>query len=143
MILYSVIAIFCQHIREEMGGTDTLIGILPDNVQLPSFPVALPNLSVYARIHLSPSFTPDSISVSLVMPDEKALVVNELKPELILRAVSEANASGAPIAGLIVRVSIAQFVIVAPGRIRAIASINGQDHVCGALNFMLQTAQST
>src|SRR5688572_15722901 len=63
------IGFFCEDIRDEKSGQDTLIGILPDHLAVPAFPGMLPKLGIYVRIHLSLDANPKIIRVKLKQPD--------------------------------------------------------------------------
>ena len=46
----SVVALFCSDVRQEKGGTETIVGIFPDNVNLLTIPGAFAQMYVYVRM---------------------------------------------------------------------------------------------
>src|SRR5262245_51551583 len=64
-------ALFCEDIRREAQGRDTLIGVFSDSLRVRSFPGALRRVQVYVRIRLDPNLTYDEpISVEIDIPGE-------------------------------------------------------------------------
>jgi hypothetical protein len=129
----SIVALFCEDVREEKAGTYTIIGIFPDNLNFPKLPAALPKLGIYARVHMRPSFDPGPIEVHLVMPDGTVAAKVDLTAELVKQTRDAALASSAPIAGLIAHFIISPLHVRGPGRIQVVAHFSGNDYVCGNL----------
>ena len=137
----SVTCLFCEDIRQEHNEMNTLVGILPDNMQLSTLPAMLPKLGVYIRVNIDPTEDPGSITLELSVPGESVNIpISEIKPELIEKSRKQAQAAGSPLAGIISRAVFAPFRIHQPGRIRALASIRGEPVTCGGLNLVLKAA---
>jgi hypothetical protein len=130
----SVVALFCEDIRDEKSGMQTLIGIFPDNADVPAFPCTFPKLGLYLRIHIDPAFDPYSFSLVLRMPSGQEQVVAELGRELIDKGRREAEDSQSPLIGFISRTIVRDFTIPGPGRISAIVKVGEQELLAGALN---------
>jgi hypothetical protein len=128
----SVIAMFCSDVRQEMGGTQTIVGVFPDSVNLSAIPGAFAQMHVYVRMHIRPSFRPSSIVTRLVLPDG-AEEISEMDMKLIETARGKAIASGATYMGLLATFALAPMHIKQEGRLQAIVSVDGVDHVAGAL----------
>jgi hypothetical protein len=137
----SVVGLFCEDIREEKTGADTIIGVLPDNLNVPKLPAFLPKLCLYVRIHVNSSFDPGPISVHLAMPDGSVIAKIDLEPELVRTTLKTSQTAKAPIAGFISKFILSPFQIVAPGRIQAVANVDGGSYVCGALYVNEQPQQ--
>lgn len=133
----NIVALFCSDVRQEKGGTETIVGVFPDTVNLPSIPGALPQLVVYVRMHMRPDFHPTQIITRLVLPDGSELDRSEMGMDLVKRTRERAAATDAPYLGLIARFVMAPMHISQKGRLQVIVSIDGQDHIAGALNFGL------
>ncbi|MBI2720370.1 MAG: hypothetical protein HY245_02880 [Rhizobiales bacterium] len=133
----SAIALFCEYIRVESAGTETLIGILPDNIQVDRFPGIFPSLHVYTRIHLDPGCDDLAIVVRLLSQRDITIIENEIPPDLLRRTLADARKSAAPIAGLISRLSAMPFPIEEEGRLRVVATIGKEELLCGAINIIL------
>ena len=130
----SVVALFCEDVREEKSGGETLIGIYPDNVNVPSIPCAFPKLALYVRINLNVEFDHPSLSLTLTMPDKTQVAVTQFERSLIDKALADARATGNPIAGLIGRVVSGNFPVPIPGRIVATVKVGDESIVAGSLN---------
>jgi hypothetical protein len=135
MQAFSVVGLFCEDIREEKAGTDSLIGIMPDNIQVPNVPGMLTKLALYTRMNIDVKFDPGAISLLLVAPDGHRTLLSEIPSELITKAIREANEKGAPYAGIISRTGFGTFGVQKPGRVVVVANTGGEDHFVAALNF--------
>lgn len=134
----SAIGIFCEDIREEKSGQITLIGILPDAINVPSMPGMLAKLCLYVRIHISPADTDlERVAARIIMPDGNELVASEIDKERIASGRDKAVASGNPILGFILRFSATPLPIASPGRLLAEVTIGQQTSICGALTVNL------
>src|SRR5262245_1416449 len=80
---FSVIALFCEDIREEKSGQDTIIGILPDALNVPQFPGALPKLGIYVRFHLNAESEFRSIRTRLRIPGANDLPLATVDESLL------------------------------------------------------------
>jgi hypothetical protein len=138
MMVLAAIALFCDDIREEKAGTVSVIGIYPDNINVPKVPLALPKCGIYTRISFPvEEEPPKTIALSLAYADGTEVSLTMLDTELIQKARSESQAKGAPKAGLISTSLLAPFAIKKEGRINVIARIDDEDVVCGTLNVQL------
>ena len=97
----SVVAMFCSDIRQEQGGTVTLVGVFPDNVNLPKLPGAFSQMYIYVRMHLLPSFSPKQIITKVLLPNGSELDRSEIEAELVQRTRKKILETGAPTVGLI------------------------------------------
>ena len=57
-------ALFCDDVRLELGGTQSIIGVLQDAVLVEEFPLTIPRLSVFFYLHLFDSDL-DQVTVEL------------------------------------------------------------------------------
>jgi hypothetical protein len=130
----SVVALFCSDVRQEKGGTETIVGIYPDNMNIPSFPGAFVQMTIYVRMHLSTTFRPVQIITRVVLPDGSELDRSEMAQAMLEEAREKAKNNGAPYMGMITRFTVASLRINEPGRLQAIVSVDGVDIVAGALN---------
>jgi hypothetical protein len=134
MQLISAVALFCEDIREEKAGPDTLIGIYPDNVIVPAIPYAFPKFAIYLRVNMDPTCDPQSFTLRIRMPDGNEPIVSEFDEEFVAKTKSGVQASGAPLLGFISRITTGNFPVSAPGRILAIVKMGDQEFLAGALN---------
>lgn len=132
---YSVV--FCESLRMESSGQETLVGVYPDNIQSSQFPLALPTLAVYCRISFDPKAPPSRISVRLADPDENNLFVNPIGGDVINAAIAGVAADRLPLATIITRAALAPFQATKPGQYRMYVDVDGKEAIGGLLNFKL------
>jgi hypothetical protein len=140
----SVICLFCEDIRQEHNDVITVVGILPDNMNIIAVPAVLPKLGIYVRINIPPADDPGPISLAVSMPGvETDIPVGNIDQSLIEKVRKDAEAVGSPIAGVVSRIMFSPFEIRAPGRIKLLANIRGEPVVCGSLNIVLTAPTPT
>jgi hypothetical protein len=135
----SFVGLFCEDIREEKSGQDTIVGVLPDNFAVPSTPVLLPKLAVYFRANWDPSNLPSNVSLKLEVPNQPDINLGNMHSEIIEKGKQEADVKGMPFVGLVFKGIISPFRIQSFGKIVAIVTVDGEDSVCGALNIIEAT----
>jgi len=132
----SAVALFCDDIREEKSGAITLVGIMPDNVEVPSIPGALPRLAIYVRVHLKVELPPEPIEFFLTFTDGAQHKITEFSRELIETTTRDAVRGGNKLAGLFSNVLVATFPVPVPGRAFVTLKRGGEIEVIGGLNFV-------
>lgn len=116
----------------------TLVGIFPDNINLPEVPAAIPKLSVYTRINLDPTRDED-VTVFLRFPDGREEAHSVVDKAVIEKAKEKAREFKSPVAGLVSRISSINFSILSVGRIEAVVNVGGQEYITGSLNIGVAT----
>jgi hypothetical protein len=135
----SVICLFCEDIRQEQNGVNTLVGVLPDNMAFEKLPAVLPKLGIYVRINIDPAVDPGTMSLALSVPGiDDHIPIAEVEHRLIEAVRKDAQGQQAPIAGIISRAVFSPFNIPREGRMRALATIRGEPVTCGSLNIVLK-----
>ena len=140
MSAVSCIGLFSESIREEKRGTDSLVGIMSDNVSVPAFPGLIPQIAIYVRVAFEPKFNPGPMNISVVNVDNKPLAELNFDQSLVSQAISETALKKGPLVGLVGRIGIGNFEITKAGKVGVYATINGEKRVCAALNFELAPA---
>ena len=133
----SVVALFCDDIRQETSGTTTIVGVFPDNLNMPIIPGGLLKLGVYIRLHLRPDFSPVPIYTWIELADGREVNRDEVDPKLVRDTLEKARTRDAPYAGLIAAFVVGNFAVKEPGRLKAMVQIGEQKIVAGALNVKL------
>jgi hypothetical protein len=139
----SVIALFCEDIREEKSGTDTIVGVLPDNLRVPHVPALFPKMCVYLRTNIGLAFDAGPFTTRIVMPGGKEAGRSEARAEVVNSVRQAAQSKGAPYAGFITRFVFAPLHIDETGRILALVTIRGNEYVAGALNIEVAPQHAT
>jgi hypothetical protein len=130
----SVIGVFCEDVREEKTGQDTIIGILPDQVGLSEIPGSMGKFGIYLRLHLDAAGPkPKSIQGRLIDPSGKEIALPRWSDETIQRGFSEAAKSGIPLVGLLMKVVFGALHVPQEGLFRVVVNLDGTDFL--AANF--------
>jgi hypothetical protein len=138
---FSCIGIFCDDIREEASGAHTLVGVLPDNVNIPGLPAVIPKLGVYIRIQLENDYTPTTLRARIRIPGGDTFEMADFT-DLIGPTREQAEAANTPFAGLISKGTFSPLPIKQSGRIETIVEADGIEYICGVLNFVVSDASS-
>lgn len=147
---FSAVTVFCEDIREEKGGTDTLVGLLTDNLNLQgmteppsglpsgSIPVpGIPKLGIYTRVVVPADTKLKLIVAFFTLPSGKESVIGEFDANLIEKATAEARSFGSPICTLLGKTVVAPLLIRSPGgRFLVTVRAGGEEIIAGTLNIM-------
>lgn len=134
---FSAVALFCQDIREEIGGTVTLVGVTPDNGAVAEIPSSIPKFCAYIRVNFPSNAPPDSLSTYLVLPDGSEVGHSDHDTEPLRRASAEALAKGNPLVGSVGRIVGINFTIPSEGLVKAMVRFNGEDRMAGFIRFSI------
>lgn len=134
MVDFSIVAIFCEDIRFEKSGQETIVGVISDNVKVPAIPIEMPKIGIFIRSIFSPGFSISSLSFSFVGPDGAKLLSFSVEDEILKRAFNEAIEENLPFVGL-KSVALGGVSIQAPGRYTVYAYLDGAEYICGQLRF--------
>jgi hypothetical protein len=147
----SAICLFSEDIRAEKSGQDTIVGTLPDNLNLEGTPppagaparAMLPKLSVYLRINLDiDSGNPKAVAARVLNTNDDLLAQSDWTSDVIDKAFIDSRANQMPLVGLVFKVIMSPLPITGSGKIRVIATVDGTDYLAGALNVILNIAPS-
>jgi hypothetical protein len=138
----SVMALFCDDIREEKSGALTLIGVLGDNVTLPPLPPdggnivgIIPRIAIYLRINFDVNAEIGPITFKITMPDGAEIDAGGISEATIAEA-KDTGKSGSPIGGIISRLVFGNVPLRKAGRMTVEATVGDTKYLAGALNFM-------
>jgi hypothetical protein len=132
---FSFVGIFCEDIRDEVSGTHTIVGVLPDNINIGGLPGMLPKLGIYIRIQIDKDAAPKTLKARMKVPGGTVFEIADFDP-LIASAKEQAEQKGTPFAGLIAKGTFTPMPITEIGRIEAIVEIDETEYVCGVLNLI-------
>jgi hypothetical protein len=144
---HNCVGLFCEDIREEVSGTHTIIGVMPDTINLAATPtddkgntsLLFPRLGIYLRVNLDASQRPaGSITARATIPGMSPdVTMGEIGADAIDAAFAEALTRGNPIVGLIFKAVLSPLQIRESGRAAVYASINGQEILGATLNMQI------
>jgi hypothetical protein len=87
-------ALFCEDIREEVGGTETLVGVLGGGVLLPELPFKFSKLGIYVRIQFAENWTSWPIRCLLTQPDGKSIEIGVIEHDSFARRSTRPGSDG-------------------------------------------------
>ena len=137
--------IFCESVRNEQGGTVSLVGILPDRVDMGMAPPPvedehphpiLPSLYVYSRTRL-PLDRPvkGPVTLKFSSPSGQVIVEQTFDEDFVQTSWEEAQASGNEFVLLISQFSTQPFPVLEAGRFKVVIQYDGSDFFSGAIRF--------
>jgi len=136
MCPFSFIGIFCEDVRDEVAGTHTIVGVLPNNVNIGGLPGMIPKLGIYIRIQLGQEANPKSLKASIKVPGGSIFEIANFADSFIAKAKEESKANGTTFAGLIAKGIFSPLPITIAGTIEAIVEVDGTEYICGVLNLI-------
>jgi hypothetical protein len=128
---FTAVSLFCEDIRSEATGQDSIIGVFSDSISLGNFPATFPRLSIYTRLNFDIDFDIEGLELKIVDSTGKVISRNSLDAELIASNRTDARAKGNPTYGFIMRTVMGLFTIAAPDLIRANVTVNGEETLTG------------
>jgi hypothetical protein len=146
------ICLFCEDLREEKSGQITLVGILPDNVNLPPTPEVkeglvarpfIPKLALYVRMHIGIEDDPGTMTLKVVFPNGEETALGDIENDLIVQAKRQATEKGMPIAGLLSYAVLSGFQAVTAGVVSVVLETKDQRSVIGIMNLIQDTESKT
>ncbi|WP_439925704.1 hypothetical protein [Nitrobacter sp. JJSN] len=148
--MLQVLGLFCEDIRDEKSGQVSIVGILPDSIQLPPPPdnkehltAILPKLGLYIRVMLPLEGPSGPMPVGLAMPDGTTISLGDIGTDVIAKAKSEAIANHLPLAGLIFHATMQGFQIATTGLMSAVLDCEGERNVCAMMNVKPATSTAS
>lgn len=130
----NAVTMFCDDAREEASNTETLVGVLPDNINVPRLPFVFPKLAVYTRIVVPIDFEAKPIVIKLSF-GETEINKTEIPYEVVREALKKSTEAGSPIAGFISRAISNLFQIEGEGRLLVHVQADDLQFVSGTLNI--------
>lgn len=131
------IGFFCDDIREEVGGTTTVVGILKDNFAVPSVPGFIPKLGVYARIHIPVACEPTEARLFITIPGQDRTQIGYADISLMEETIAQAKADGSANGGIVMSAVASPLQILAPGHITLECECAGEAVILGSLNIVI------
>ena len=138
---FNSVAIFAEDNRAEEQGTNTLVGIMPDNANFlmnednGGVPT-LPRLVIYVRSSI-PVATENltDLTVKFKSPSGKLIAQNPVEASFIEEQIAESKSQGSPQTTIISQFSMSPFPILEQGQFLVIVEFAGEDFLSGFINF--------
>lgn len=144
----SAVALFCEDVRREASGKQTLIGVFADLVRITEMPGEIRRLSVYYRIRFDPSGDyPDPITPHLEWDGQSVEPPTPHEPFRIDRmqsAMADARERKVPFVSISGRIQLREPVQVQnPGQILAFLNVGTEKMLCGSLAIIQRLTPAT
>jgi hypothetical protein len=144
---WDAIGFFCEDIRQEVNGVETIIGVMPDNVIVEGGTTKggfLPKLGMYVRIHVTPDIDVESISASVdFFEGEHRQLLGTFSRNQIEKEKEGARSTGALLIGFITKALLTPFPVPRIGPVRLKAKVGEEEIVCGGIRFVDATSISS
>lgn len=137
---FSTLALFCDDLREEASGQQSLMGIWPDYIKLetPENTVATSRMAIYVRTMIPVDEKAEDLEVSLYAGDEVVLSIASIPAEFVAKTIDEARRGGVPNAGFINRMVASAFPFASQSTLlKVIARSGEQERIAGAASVKL------
>ncbi|MDI7775023.1 hypothetical protein [Asticcacaulis sp. EMRT-3] len=139
-VSFSALAFFCEDVRPEANGSETIVGLMPDNLipQIqtpppgPNFAPVIPKLCIYLRIGFTQDSIPSSIIVSIASSNGTELAKNDLGKDVINMAKAEFQ--NFPLVSIKSIVTIGNFPLF-PGIMKVTVEADGKEYIAGLLKI--------
>jgi len=142
---FNCVGIFCEDIREEISGTHTIVGVMPDNISVagPSNKEAgssllFPKMGIYLRLNIDISHKPvGAITARASIPGLADMTLGELGPEAIERAFVDAAAKNLPFVGIIFKAFLSPLQLPKAGVATAFVKVEEMEIPGAILNIQI------
>lgn len=132
-------AIFCEDVRREAQGRNTIIGVMPDTVRVPSFPGEMRRLALYIRLRLNIEASYESPIFIRVTSSPEEVLLDDHEPipkEVVERSVSGAKQRGVPFGTIFARFELTPVSLQGPVKLTATLEFNDEQEVIGFLQIL-------
>lgn len=141
--------LFCEDIREETSGSHTIVGVMPDNINLQGqeglkLPdgdkgkLLFPKMGFYVRVNLEASApAPKQIVAAASFPGHGIMPLGILGSEAIERAFAEAHSNKTPFVGVVFKAVVAPLTVTESGIATLHLNVDGEEQMCGTLNVRI------
>lgn len=137
MSQFAIVALFCEDVRVEQTGQETLVGVLPDNIQVAAIPGLMPKLATYVRCNFSSDFSLKTLRIKMIAPNGDVLMDNIVDQEIIQQTVRESSENGAAIYSIKSFAIFSPFNVAEVGHFNVMSVVNDEEHLSGAIRFGL------
>lgn len=138
----SVVAIFCEDIREEVGGTHSIIGVISDTAQVEGMPGAMPKLGIMLRMAFDANRPPKKLSTMLRWKGAaEHLSRQDVDPNTIASAAADTLSDGTAVMSIIARYVASPLPVSKEDQLQAVVFIDDIEYVVGSLNFRMAKAE--
>jgi hypothetical protein len=146
----SIMGLFCEDIREEKNEIITLVGLMPDNVNVadagapqPGMRKIIPKVCVYLRLNFEPHQTLGVASVRLVMPNGEKVPLGAIDAALMEKSRLQALEKGNALAGVTFRAVMGGLFLGEAGKLKLEVDLDEETYLAAALNLTMVSTPSS
>ena len=137
------IALFCDSVRQEKSGSESIIGVMSDNVNIAKVPSLIPRVSLYVRLQIDRDVDPNPIKILLSTPDGREEPIMDVDPTTVDKSRESARERDKPFGGVVCRVEMAPFHVPTYGRLGVIVQTKTERIIAGTLAFLKPEEEAT
>jgi hypothetical protein len=141
---FSCLGIFCEDIREEVSGTHTIVGVMPDNINLVApagqegASILFPKMGIYVRVNLdAPNKPRGPISARASIPGAPEIPLGEIGPADIDKAFADAREKNNPLVGIIFKGVASPLTLTTSGVGSVFVTVDGEEHLAAIINIQI------
>ncbi|MGX7708986.1 DUF6941 family protein [Methylobacterium sp. Gmos1] len=133
--------IFCEDIRQEVGGSLTIVGAIQKNIIIPEFPVIIPKFGMMTVVVL-PRDKPKNLDINLqifIPGDEDIPTISHpshVRTEDIMTERDHSDLDVPPHYKLLQHIVLSPFEIKQEGFVKVRLNINGETIKAGAIRIL-------
>jgi hypothetical protein len=140
------VGLFCEDIREEVGGSHSIVGVMPDNINLqgpendtqPEGKLLFPKMGFYIRVRFDARQTPPKqIAAEVSIPGNPVMKLGTIETDAMKTAFADSIANNAPFVGVLFKAVTAPVPITESGLATLRVFVDGEEHICGTLNIKI------
>jgi hypothetical protein len=83
----SACALFCEDVRQEKTGGETLVGVMRDNLAMSSLPGVLPKLGIYIRMNIPLGLEARQVNFYMVMSSGSRNLIGQISVDQVQLAI--------------------------------------------------------
>lgn len=133
---FSCVALFCEDVRVEASGQETLVGLFSDNLSIAELPTTMPKLAVYIRFNCTVDFTIENLSFKMILPNGSLVFENIVETAILEKSSAQANDVKSPTRGVKSIVTLSMFPVSEAGQYSLYSVVNGVDYLSGLMNIL-------
>lgn len=135
MSRFAIVALFCEDVRVEASGQETLIGIFGDNLAVTQVPGLMSKMSIYIRCNFASDFDLKTLSHKFISPSGSVLHEIPIGQKMITDAIEQVRVENSPMLGIKISAIFAPFAINEYGRHSLLSYVNEEEYLTGFANI--------
>jgi hypothetical protein len=128
------LGLFCDDVRDELGGTHSIIGVYPDNLDIPTVPVTVPRLSMYVRLNVDSDDDPCEFSLFLIHADGEEHPLQKMQADYVAGGLAMSRHQQNPKTGFIAKSFIMGLQVKNFGRMKVVVRFTDKEITAATLN---------